>query len=413
MSVEKLTFTYTDENDWSYDVSIVLDMYNDSHNLFVAFEDCDDSSGRMIPLTMDYEPLPYLQTLISVSFNEKEVLDFLLNNNLGELTGETVVLDGFKCFVFQFKEDVLERINPLFFAEYRKMHDLGECFMDNDKIFDGKDHVFVLTPADLESSLYVSDGLDRGGYASIEAVYIHDYVMGVMSRLNCEDIDGFGIYCRNTAEDALHNFESYVNYLEDSAGKGNFGSKAGISDEELGYLKKLTDLSAGRNLDAHMNDESWFIRYEVARNKHRLDVLVKDPDKRVRVKVAEIGEEQHLKVLVDDPDWVVRQTVASRGYGLDKLINDPHRLVREEAAKQLYGNEKTKVVLKKDLDAEELEREGGLSRKKIKKGKGSLSKSSETKKPGLTERIQEAEKIKEEGPKNLYVSDKFRDVPDR
>lgn len=354
MSVEELTFTYTDENDWSYDVSIVLDMYNDSHNLFVAFVDCEDMySDRMFPLTKGSDSLPYLQSVIDVYDNEKQTLDFLLNNNLGAFTGEIVMPDSYLYFmhpIFQFKEDVLKEINPLFMEEYRKQQP--------------------------ENRGYQSIGV-------IEAIYNYDYVVGVLSRVNGVDIDRYGIF---------NKYDNYFNYLDNPTKEGSYIIKASMSDEEFGYLKKLTDLAVGRNLDAYTNDESWFVRYEVARNKHKLDDLVRDPDKRVRVKVAEEGDERHLKILADDPEWIVRQTVAHRGYELDKLINDPHPIVRKEAEKQ----QKEQLL--------------GKGKKKNKKNS---SKASESKKSSLTEQISDAEKTKDDGIKNLYVVDQFKDFPGR
>lgn len=66
-----------------------------------------------------------------------------------------------------------------------------------------------------------------------------------------------------------------------------------------------------------------------------LDVLVKDQDPAIRIRVADIGREQDLDVLVKDPDWMVRMAVVGwkRNQDLDILVNDSDWHVRWRVAR--------------------------------------------------------------------------------
>ena len=61
-----------------------------------------------------------------------------------------------------------------------------------------------------------------------------------------------------------------------------------------------------------------------------------------RVRLAERGEKSDLDILVDDPDYRVRELVATHGYAghLNQLVLDPHPVVRGEVA----GLGKTKYL---------------------------------------------------------------------
>lgn len=71
-----------------------------------------------------------------------------------------------------------------------------------------------------------------------------------------------------------------------------------------------------------------------------------------RVRLAERGEKADLDVLVDDPDYRVRELVATHGYAvhLNRLVRDPHPIVRGEVAG--VGKKKYLEMLKKDPDIE-------------------------------------------------------------
>lgn len=71
-----------------------------------------------------------------------------------------------------------------------------------------------------------------------------------------------------------------------------------------------------------------------------------------RVRLAERGEKADLDVLVDDPDYRVRELVANHGYAvhLNQLVQDPHPIVRGEVAG--VGKKKHLEMLKKDPDIE-------------------------------------------------------------
>lgn len=71
-----------------------------------------------------------------------------------------------------------------------------------------------------------------------------------------------------------------------------------------------------------------------------------------RVRLAERGEKSDLDILVDDPDYRVRELVAHHGYAghLNQLVLDPHPIVRGEVAGS--GKKKYLEQLKKDPDIE-------------------------------------------------------------
>lgn len=80
----------------------------------------EDSMPRTISITENYnKKLPYLHGVVSGSDINSNI-DFLTNYNLAEPTGETFEFDKEKCYVFKFNEDVLKKLNPEMFKNYRK-----------------------------------------------------------------------------------------------------------------------------------------------------------------------------------------------------------------------------------------------------------------------------------------------------
>ena len=77
------------------------------------------------------------------------------------------------------------------------------------------------------------------------------------------------------------------------------------------FSDRVTAAECGYGLDILVNDESPYVREEVARQGYGLDVLIHDTKPRVR------------------------EMVAKNGYGLDVLINDTDEDVRREAMYQL------------------------------------------------------------------------------
>lgn len=82
----------------------------------------------------------------------------------------------------------------------------------------------------------------------------------------------------------------------------------------------MTAAECAYGLDILVNDESPYVREEVARQGYGLDVLIHDTNPRVRAMVAYHG--YGLDILLHDEVWIVREMVAKNGYGLDVLIND-------------------------------------------------------------------------------------------
>lgn len=103
-------------------------------------------------------------------------------------------------------------------------------------------------------------------------------------------------------------------------------AKSGLGDVPKEVVDKLlSDYPAERAAAA----------YECKDNQRVMSILANDPQKRVRIAVAENGGA--LDKLVNDREGDVRLAVARQGYGFDKLVSDDYAPVREEIAKQGYN----------------------------------------------------------------------------
>jgi len=80
-----------------------------------------------------------------------------------------------------------------------------------------------------------------------------------------------------------------------------------------------------------IEDESYFVRQQVATHPEHAGKMVNDPTPRVRVQVAKHPE--HAGKMVNDESSMVRSTVAQHPEHAGKLINDPNPKVRVEVAK--------------------------------------------------------------------------------
>lgn len=106
-----------------------------------------------------------------------------------------------------------------------------------------------------------------------------------------------------------------------------------LREEFLRSYWAMMDL--GTNMDFDTSDiieAAW--RSGWKKRPDDLDVLVKDQDPAIRIRVADIGREQDLDVLVKDPDWMVRMAVVGwkREQDLDVLVSDPDWHVRWRVA---------------------------------------------------------------------------------
>ena len=141
---------------------------------------------------------------------------------------------------------------------------------------------------------------------------------------------------------------------EDSV-TGIYIQKVSYSIEELTLCEKVNSLM------------SVYDRKELAENGIALDILVYDPDPRVRRAVAKHGREKDDDILVYDSDPFVRCMLAVDGKDkyLDILIVDPDPRVRCLVASK--GRYKDLVILKNDRNASvRREAEHGIAKEQLK-----------------------------------------------
>ena len=127
-----------------------------------------------------------------------------------------------------------------------------------------------------------------------------------------------------------HNTERRLKAL-DSPNIGEDVLEVLVEDPDLKVREAVAKLGYG--LDTLVHDENWYVRELVAEQGYGLDLLVDDEDDHVRAAVARQGYGLE-KLLYDVSSWV-RLAVAEQGYGLDKLIHDMSDRVRIEVKKRL------------------------------------------------------------------------------
>ena len=141
---KELQMKYTDMFGNMYTVLPKLNCYADNGNLYVGLDFFNDEYSCWEPyadVTVNICDLPFLESALDINNNGSEITDFLVQNELGELTG-AVLQSGFCQFpVFKFNEEKLKEIDPDFFKEYAKAHGVSlEVHQPlNEQITDAKD----------------------------------------------------------------------------------------------------------------------------------------------------------------------------------------------------------------------------------------------------------------------------------
>lgn len=145
-----------------------------------------------------------------------------------------------------------------------------------------------------------------------------------------------------------------------------------IGDDVLEVLVKDPDpkvreavAKLGYGLDTLVHDENWYIRELVAEHGYGLELLVNDEDDHVRAAVARQGYGLE-ELLYDTSSWV-RLAVAEQGYGLDKLIHDVSTRVRAEVKKRLGPNLSSYIQTQGDYTLEVFQRDTPTYEKVYKK----------------------------------------------
>lgn len=167
-----------------------------------------------------------------------------------------------------------------------------------------------------ERYMSVSISFDNNGYSSIVDFNIPSFDTDRLQTL-------FSAFCKEN------------NCRKDSV-TGIYIQKVSYSIEELTLCEKVNSLM------------SVYDRIGFAENGIALDILVYDPDPRVRRAVAKHGRDKDYDILVSDLDPWVRCTVAEKGRNkdLDILIVDPVPAIRRIVAGK--RRDKDLAILKND-----------------------------------------------------------------
>lgn len=88
-----------------------------------------------------------------------------------------------------------------------------------------------------------------------------------------------------------------------------------------------------KELEQMLHSDDFSYRMAAAECGYGLDILVNDESPYVREEVARQG--YGLDVLIHDTNPLVRLAVAKQGYGLDILVNDENWTVCDEVERQL------------------------------------------------------------------------------
>lgn len=118
-------FEYNDYYGGTYRVIPKLNTYAENNNLYIGLDYFDTDCNAWLPysdITVNVGRLPFLESAIDTNNNGNEVVDFLVRNGFGELTGDSIP-SGFCVFpVFKFNEDKLKEIDSFTFKQYAKAH---------------------------------------------------------------------------------------------------------------------------------------------------------------------------------------------------------------------------------------------------------------------------------------------------
>ncbi|MBR4942090.1 MAG: DUF4313 domain-containing protein [Clostridia bacterium] len=133
MAEKDNVFTYTSFFG-SYEVKPTVNTYRDWDNLYMGLECFDkefESWERFGDITVNICPLPYLESAIDTNNNGSEILNFLEDNGFAVPTGKSV-RSGFCVFpIYRFNEAMLEKIDPVNLAEYRRHRGMDKAPLDN------------------------------------------------------------------------------------------------------------------------------------------------------------------------------------------------------------------------------------------------------------------------------------------
>lgn len=121
-------FEYVDSYGGTNYVRFTMDMYNENNNLYLGLESYDPEFDFFEPyggITVNVRTLPYLHSTVDTNNNSAALISFLIENGIGEPTGD-YLRSGFCNFpVFKFSEEKLMELCPKEFSQYRQTHGMA------------------------------------------------------------------------------------------------------------------------------------------------------------------------------------------------------------------------------------------------------------------------------------------------
>ncbi len=122
---ERKSYIYTDSFGDDNTLYPKLNFYVDDKNLYLGFDYYDPELDDIVPYcdaTVNTIKLPFLESCIDTNNNGDKMVDFLLKNGFGELTGSMIPSGYYMYPVFRFYEDKLREIDSEVFSAYAKAH---------------------------------------------------------------------------------------------------------------------------------------------------------------------------------------------------------------------------------------------------------------------------------------------------
>lgn len=133
-AISEFVFEYNDRFGVTYQVMPNMNTYLNNDNLYLGLDFYDTDCQAWLPyadVTVNVGALPFLESAIDTNNNGNDILDFLVKNGFGELTGAAIKSGYCEFPVFKFNEDKLKEVDSFAFELYAKAHNKELCSLDN------------------------------------------------------------------------------------------------------------------------------------------------------------------------------------------------------------------------------------------------------------------------------------------